>query len=251
MGAVVFRLGIGARKGVADRAHGMAETLARYDGVDILRLEYLIFICLRNSAFLGNQKSCSDLNADRAQHERRRDLSAVADAARSDYGNGNRVNDLGHQRHRGQLADVTAALAALCDQRERAHLFHLSRECYARHNGNHADARFRPLRHVLAGIARAGGDDLDALLNHDVGYLVGKRTHEHDVDAEGLVGQLLALADFRAELLAVGVHRSNQSQSARVGNARGKRGVGYPSHTALKDGIFQTESLVNDSRNHM
>ena len=98
---------------------------------------------------------------------------------------------------------MAAAFAALGDHSERSALFHFSCESYACHNGNNLDSGFRPLSHVLSGITGACGNDLYAFFNNNLGNLVRKRAHEHDVDAEGLVCQFLTLLNFSSELFAV------------------------------------------------
>ena len=58
----------------------------------------------------------------------------------------------------------------------------------------------------VSGVSGACGDNLNTLLNNHVRDLVGKRAHKHNVNSEGLVRELSALFNLRAELFSVGVH---------------------------------------------
>ena len=82
-------------------------------------------------------------------------------------------------------------------------------EARQRHRGNDRDdldARLVPRLHVLGGIAGARHDDRHSLVNHDLRDLVGKRAHEHDVDAKGFIRPGAQLVNLVAQPVGVGVH---------------------------------------------
>ena len=101
------------------------------------------------------------------------------------------------------------------------------------------------VRDILARIARAGGDHLHALFHHDLGKLVCKGVHQHDVDAEGLVGQLpcsggCSPAGYRRLHAA----RADEAQGPRIGAGGRKLAGGDVGHTALNDGVLRPQNLV-------
>ena len=55
----------------------MTEAFAGHNGVDVLRLEHLVLVSLRDGAFLRHQKARADLNADCAEVPSRM-LSAIS-----------------------------------------------------------------------------------------------------------------------------------------------------------------------------
>ena len=83
---------------------------------------------------------------------------------------------------------------------------HETGERHRSHNGDDLDARIVPSFHVLGGIAGARHDDRHSLVNHDLRDLVGKRAHEHDVDAKGLIRPGAQLVNLVAQPVGVGVH---------------------------------------------
>lgn len=127
-------------------------------------------------------------------------------------------------------------------------------EARQRHRGNDRDdldARLVPRLHVLGGIAGARHDDRHSLVNHDLRDLVGKRAHEHDVDAKGLIRPGAQLMNLVAKPVGVGVHGRDDSQPAGLGHSRGKRGIGNPGHTALEHGLFDAEQIAERSLEHL
>ena len=102
-----------------------------------------------------------------------------------------------------------------------------------------------PHFHVLRGVARAGRDDSHLFLGHDLRDLVGKRAHQHDVDAERLVGQPARGLDLPAQVVGVCVHRGDDAEAARLGNGAGELSVGNPRHAALKDRVTDPENVTN------
>ena len=67
-------------------------------------------------AFCGGEEAGTEVDADRAQHERRREAAPVENAAGGDHGDRSHgVNDLWDQCHGTDIAAITAGLSALRD----------------------------------------------------------------------------------------------------------------------------------------
>ena len=68
--------------------------------------------------------------------------------------------------------------------------------------------------------------------------------HEHDVHAEGLIGELAAAADAVPEHLGGHAAGTDQAQGSGVGDRSGKLGGGDVGHTALNKGKLNAQKLV-------
>ena len=140
---------------------------------------------------------------------------------------------------------MAAALGALGNDGVDAGFFEMLGQHGRRHHGDDKDAGFFPFGHILAGVARAGGDDGDLFLHDDLRKFIGARVHEHDVDAERFVGQLTAAADVRAQFLAA-VHAAAADKPQRPGVGAGGRKLagGDVGHAALDDGVTGAQKFV-------
>ncbi len=170
---------------------------------------------------------------------RLRQLAAIGDAARRDDGDIYSVHHLGDEGHGGHLAHMTAALGAFGDDgihAQRGKVLSQNGRC---HHGDDLDTGFLPHGDVLAGVACAGGDDLDTLFHDDFGKLVGLGVHQHDVDAERLVGERLAAVDVLPQRLSVHAACADKAQRTGVGAGGGKLAGGDVGHSALNDGVFR------------
>ena len=145
---------------------------------------------------------------------------------------------------------MSAAFAAFGDDSSCTVLFHHPGNAGGSHNRNDFNACCQPAFHITAGVACTGGDDGYLFLNDQFGGFFHKGAHEHNIHAEGLVGHLTALADFGTQLLAVGIHSSNNAQTACIGNTGSQAGIGYPCHTALENGILDTQHLTDGCADH-
>ena len=65
-----------------------------------------------------------------------------------------------------------------------------------------------------------------------------RRRHEHDVEAEGLVGERLYLLYLTLEKLRRHVRRRDNSEAAAVADRRREVRVGDPGHAALDYRVF-------------
>ena len=239
-----------AGEGVFQAAHRMAQAFAGRDGVDVFGLEDLVLVILVNGALLGDQEAGTALYTAGAQHQCRRDASAVGDAARRQNRDVDRIADLRNQGHGGQLADVAAGLTALGDDCEGAASFHQFCHGGGSNYRDNLDARSDPFLHVLARIARASDDDRNLLLDDKIGNLVSKGAHQHDVDAKSLVSELAGLVDFLAQPVSVGIHRCDDAQSSGVADRCRQRSVGDPGHAALEDGVLNIQKFTKFCLNH-
>jgi hypothetical protein len=130
---------------------GLGRALA-YHGADVLNL-------WTPNVVRGNEPRAK-IDADRAQHQRRCDAASIENAARGNNGDRRHgIDNLRHQRHRANLAAISARLATLRDDhvdtsfsrldglRDRSDLQHYPRADSVR------------LPHQIAGIAEREGDD--------------------------------------------------------------------------------------------
>ena len=172
----------------------------------VVGLQDHLFVLLRDGALVCDQKARTHLHAFGAQHKGGRHAAAVGNTAGGHDGNVNRIDDLRHQCHRRGLANMAARFGTLGNNRRGSTTCHEARQ---RHRGNDRDdldARLVPRLHVLGGIAGARHDDRHSLVNHDLCNLVGKRAHEHDVDAKGLIRPGAQLVNLVAKPVGVGIH---------------------------------------------
>ena len=113
------------------------------------------------------------------------------------------------------------------------------------------DSGLLPGRHVLAGISRAGCNNLHAFLYNHLRHLVGKGAHQHDVHTERFIRQLLCAADLTSEPIGVCVHRRDDTESASVADSRREVRVGNPGHTALENRILNSEQFADRRLQHV
>ena len=197
-----------------------------------------------DGALLAGKQTGAHLDAAGTQGKGRSRLTAVRDAAGRHHGNAYRIDDLGHQGHGGHLAHVAAGLRALGDDGVHAIAIQPLGQNRRRHYGHHLDALFLPGGNVLAGIAGAGGDHFHALFQNDLGDVVGIGAHQHQIDAEGLVRQLLGPADLLAETVAVPAAGGDHAQGPGVGAGGGELAGGDVGHTALDKGVLGSQDFI-------
>ena len=197
-----------------------------------------------DGALLACQQAGAHLDAAGAQGEGGGGLPPVRDAAGGHHRDAHRVDDLGHQGHGGHLAHVAAGLRALGDDGVHAVALQPLGQDRSGHHGDDLDALFLPGGDVFAGVAGAGGDHLHILLQNDLGDVVGIGAHQHQVDAEGLVRQLLGPADLLAETVAVPAAGGDHAQGPGVGAGGGELAGGDVGHAALDEGILGSQDLI-------
>ena len=208
LGICARRLALGIRvsEGALEGANRMPRRAAGRTRRRVARLEHQLFVLLRYGALVCDQKACSHLHAGGTEHKGGRHTAAIGDAASRNHGNIDRIDNLRDKGHRRSLANMAARFGALGNHGSGSTTRH---EACQRHRGNDRDdldARLVPRLHVLGGIAGTRHDDRHPLVNHDPRDLVGKRAHEHDVDAKGLIRPGAQLMNLVAQPVGVGVH---------------------------------------------
>ena len=103
------------RELVLDAAHRTADRESRDNRIRIDRFEELLLHLRMHIALLGNEEARAHLHACRTHQKSRRQAASVGDAARHDDGNPDFGDDLRHQSHRRQNADMAARLHTLDD----------------------------------------------------------------------------------------------------------------------------------------
>ena len=143
---------------------------------------------------------------------------------------------------------MSARFGALSDDGIHTQALHALGQSHACHHRHHLDARLLESRNILAGIAGAGGHNRDFLLDDDLHELVHLRMHQHDVDAEGLIGEFPGPVDVLPELIGLHAAGGDESQTARIGDGCRKLTGGDVCHTALNDGVFGFDDVTNIHR---
>ena len=88
------------------------------------------------------------------------------------------------------------------------------------------------------------------LLRRDLRDVVGKRTHEHDIKAEGLFGQGFGDADLLAHIVCRRVARGDDAETAALRHGCGQLPVRDPRHAALKNGVFDPQQVTKFGMDH-
>ena len=189
-------------------------------------------------ALLRREEACAYLHALRTEHERRRHTSAVSDTARRDDGYLERVYYLRNEAHRRILADMTARFCALRDYRVSTRTLHSLSESHRRNNGNDLDIRLFPCGDVLARVACTRSHHAHALVDAELSEVVRIGAHKHYIHAERLICLFLALAYLVTEVVYRSASARDETDTARIRHCGGESVLGYPSHTALYNGIF-------------
>ena len=101
---------------------------------------------------------------------------------------------------------MAARFGALGNNRCGSTTRHETGERHRSHNGDDLDARIVPSFHVLGGITGTSHHNGHLLIDHNLCNLVGKRAHEHDVNAKGLIRLGAQLMNLVAKPVGVGIH---------------------------------------------
>ena len=200
LGACTRRLvlGIGVGKGTLEGTHRVSRRATGRTRRCIARLEHQLFVLLGYGALVCDQKARTHLDAGSAEHKGGRHAATIGNTASRHNGNIDRIDNLRHQRHRRGLANMTARLGALGNHGGSSTTRYETRQRHRSYNGDDLDACIAPSLHVLGGIAGTRDDDRHLLIDHNLRDLVGKRAHEHHVDAKGLIRLSAQLVDLVA-----------------------------------------------------
>ena len=238
-----------AREAVLQASDGMARCASGDDGVGVLRVDDLPLPCVAHRAFLDGEEARPALHALGAERQGGEQSSSVGDAACRDNGNGHGACDRGDERHGGELADVAAGLRPLCDDGVGPQALHALGQRGGGDHGDHLDARLLPSVDVGGGASRAGGDDVDAERDQLLGDFGRARVHQHDVDADGLVGELARDAHLIGDPGGVRASAGDEAEAPGFADRCGEARVGDVSHAPLDDGRLDAEKL-GDAGSH-
>ena len=197
-----------------------------------------------DGALPAHQQAGADLGAAGPQGKGGGQLPSSGDAAGGDHRQVGHLPHLGHQGHGGQLAHMAAALRAFGDEAIHPQGGQAADQGGGGDHGEYLDARLLPGGDILAGHPRSGGDHLDALLHHHLGHLGGGGVHQHDVHAEGFIGQGLAPADVLPQGVGIHAPRADQAQGPGVGHGGGEFAGGDVGHAALDQGKLGPQQFI-------
>ena len=179
----------------------------------------------------------------RPESERRSHAATICDPTRSDNGDRNGIAHGGNKRHGGELADMTARLAALCDNRIGAATLHPSRKGARCNDGYDLASGFLPHLDVGRRAAGARRDHVDAQIGEQFGDLCRIGVHEHDVYADGLIGCSACKAHLLLDPGKGGGSRCDDAKATRFADRSGKACIGNPCHRSLDYGILDSQKL--------
>ena len=145
---------------------------------------------------------------------------------------------------------MSAGLGALGDDPVRAGALHQPGQRHRSHHRKYLGAGLLPARDEACRIPRAGGDHRHPLLRCDIRHLLRLWVHQHDIHAKGTVRQGPAPAYALPKARCIHAASADESQGAGVGDGGGKFGGGNIGHTALNNGEFRTQQLI-ESRHRL
>ena len=151
-----------------------------------------------------------------------------------------------HRRHRRRVLEA-AALAAFDDEPVDAGVDRLQRRGERRHDVEHGEPGVLERAVYLVGIAGRGGDELHALVDHEVDDVRVADERLGDVHAERLVGEVAHLADLVPDRVELARGRlDDPAAPPAFGDRRGQLRAGDPAHRRLDDRDVDAE-IVGDA----
>ena len=212
-----------------------------------------VIACFHSSgtgASLGGDEARAEVDADRAEHQRRRDAAPVEDAAgRHHRDRRYRVDHLRHQRHGADLPAIAAGLAALRDDDVDAALGRLDRLRDGGDLQHHARPGRMRLPHQVAGIAEREGDDGRARLQRAAKRL-GVERLRNMIDGERLVGEGLHHLDVAPDRGGGPEQRADAAEAALVRHRSGELGRGGRAHRREDDRNVDAEEITQACPEH-
>ena len=209
-----------------------------------MRLDECLLVVGMNRALTAHKKAGTDLDAAGAERNRSGHLSAVRNATGRNDRHIERVHHLRNERHRRHLADMTAGLRSLGNDRICARTHETLCKGNGRGHRNHLNASRLPFVHINARISGACRDDLHAGARDDISHRLRVRIHQHEIDTERLVRQALRLLYVLLETLRVHAAGADDPESSRI-RARGceftRRNIG---HAALNNRIACADQFL-------
>ena len=213
------------------------------DGVGVLGGDHALFVRVGDGALVHREEAGARLHALGAQREGGGHAAPVGDAACGDHGDGHGVAYCGDERHRGQLADMAAGLGALGHHGVGSEALHARGQRAGGHHGHHLDAGVLPQLHVVRGRTRARRDDVNTQLRQKLGRLARVRIHEHDVRADGLVGNRAGDAHLLLDPVERRAAACDDAEAAGLAHRAGQARIRDARHRALHDGHLDAQQF--------
>ncbi len=167
-----------------------------HHGIDILCLNDLILIIFMDNRFLRCDEPGAHLDTFRSQHKSRRHASAIGDTSGRDHRDRHCIHHLRNQCHGRGGTDMSATLHAFCYHSIRSGTLHHLRHSYTCHHRDHLHSGIFPQLHEFSGVSRTCRYRLYSFFHNDLRYFFCVGIEQHDIHAEGLVGQLFTFADL-------------------------------------------------------
>ena len=174
---------------------------SRDHGIDILCLDDLILIIFMDNRFLRCYEPGSHLDSLSSQHEGRCHSSAIGDTSGRDH-------------------------------RDRHRIHHLRHQCHG------CGGTIFPQLHEFSGVSRTCRYRLYSFFHNDLRYFFCVGIEQHDIHAEGLVGQLFAFADFLPDDLRRSGSGTDDTKASGIRYRCRQLMFRHPCHAALENGIF-------------
>ena len=133
---------------------------------------------------------------------------------------------------------MTAGFTAFCDDSISPAALHPFRQGRGSHHRNHFYSGIFPELHVFFRISGSCCHHRYFFLGNDLCHLCGIRAHEHNVDTEGLSGQLPDLVDLLPHPGSRSVGSPDDAKAPGLGDSRRQMVFCHPGHSALDDGVF-------------
>ena len=197
------------------------------------------------NVLLGNKEGCTHLNSFCAEHYCRSEASAVCNPPGTDYRDVHRIDHLGKQCHGSGLTYVSATFHTFGNNCISTRSLHHDCHCNACNHRYNLYSGFLPHGNELGRIACSGCYCLDAFFDYNLCYLFGIGIHEHDIHAEGLVCQFLALTDLLSYYFWRSRCRSDYTEASCIGYGCCKIVFCNPGHTALNNWIFNSQKFCD------
>jgi len=211
---------------------------SRDHGIDILCLDDLILIIFMDNRFLRCYEPGSHLDSLSSQHEGRCHSSAIGDTSGRDHRDRHRIHHLRHQCHGCGGTDMSAALHAFRHYGVCSCPLHHLRHSYTCHHRDDLHSGIFPQLHEFSGVSRTCRYRLYSFFHNDLRYFFCVGIEQHDIHAEGLVGQLFAFTDFLPDDLRRSGSGTDDTKASGIRYRCRQLMFRHPCHASLENGIF-------------
>lgn len=206
---------------VSEQAGSVLPPTQHKSGISLLRLDDSLLNILVNRSLDGAHEASTHVNTLGTESQRSSQTVAISETTRSNERNAEVLTGTAQENEVGDivLADVTGTLEAIDGEEINTQL----------HGGlgvadggalvEDGDARLLELLDDGAGVVAGSLDDLDALIDDDlgVGTVVGGNHggEEGQVDTEGVLGHFAASSDFLAQVFGGGLGEGSELEARR------------------------------------